>query len=222
MEKKEHWGQLVNRIIVLTLVVLMSSCSGRKTLIKNNDFNLLDVYLYDEGFTSEVDSIFLGSNNSNNYIIEIQKKYLELKKDSFIKMPKKISKKVNGKIEFVNVVKGDSIYNNLLNKPWVTIKIDSLVHNVFSSNEFSNYEKQLVNSNWDESIYKKIEKIYSPSSIGFQKEVIYISKPMFTLDKKYALIYSYKKNINVYPSIKVYEFKNKKWRRVYVIEPREF
>lgn len=219
LETNRQMEQIANKFILI-LSLLVINCAQKETLLIDDDYKLVKLHLKDEIINFKTDSIFLELDNSNDYILKIHKEYLELKKDSFIKMPKKVSKEINGELKFINIIKGDSIYNNLLNKPWINIKMDSIIHNVYSKNEYTNYEKQLSNKSWDINIFDEIKNIYPSSSK--KNSTLHISKPMYTLDKKYALIYNYKIKAGVYPSIKVYENKNNKWHKIYTIQPNSF
>lgn len=179
------------------------------------DDNLLKTFLKDIQIETKRDSIFIGSNNSNAYIIQNFDEYLKLKRDSFIKMPNQISQKVDNEYKFVTIKKGDSNYNQLLNKPWVSIKPDSLVHRVYKENEYEHFKTQLVSGEWQID-FNKFDGIYESKAGQSNKAVFYISKPIYTIDGNFALMHIYSKEFRVY----IYLYRKDKmnlWNRVYTI-----
>ncbi|RKE98560.1 hypothetical protein BXY80_0650 [Ichthyenterobacterium magnum] len=233
MEQNKQRAQPVNRVIFILLSVLMINCNQKVLQPTNDDHKLLNLYLLErmvnlKAIDQKRDSIILGLSNANSVIFSNYKDYLELKKDSFIKMPKSVSKTINGKLEFIPLVKGDSTYNSLLSKPWVNIKVDSIVRVVYSDNEYSNYEKQVSNGKWDSIVFDKFKYI-RPSSLNSSSGldlnskkkrnwILYVSKPMYTSNKKYALIYGQYVGSAIYPEIGVYENRNNKWHKVSTIK----
>ena len=214
----------MTRITFVLLSLLIINCTQKERQLENNDHKLLNLYVLEriveqKANDPKMDSIVLGLSNSNSLIFSNYKEYLELKKDSFIKMPKSVSKVVNGKTIFVDVVKGDSTYNSLLKKPFVTIEVDSIVREFYSENEYSNYEKQVSNGKWDSIIFDKFKYIH-PSNANANanaNRILYVSKPMYTLNKRYALIYGVYKKSGMYPSIEIYENINDKWSKIHTI-----
>jgi hypothetical protein len=184
------------------------------------DNNLLKTFLKDLQQESKQDSIFIDSRNSNAYIIQNFEYYLALKRDSFIKMPYEISQKINDEIKFVAIKKGDSNYQRLLTKPWVSIKPDSLVHRVYSDKEYEHFKKQVVDGEWQLD-FSDFDGMFNSKDSQSQKMVFYMSKPIYTIDDNFALIYmKSKKNARVF----IYIYKKDKmnsWNRVYVI-PHNF
>lgn len=183
------------------------------------DNNLLKIFLKDIKKESKRDSIFIGSNNNNAYIIQNFDEYLELKRDSFIKMPNQISQKVNGEYKFVNIKKGDSNYKQLLKKPWVSIKPDGLLHRVYRENEYEHFKTQLVDGEWQID-FNKFDGIYQSKKTQPENMVFYISKPIYTIDGNFALMHIYSKNVRIC----IYIYRKEKinsWNRVYTI-PHHF
>jgi len=210
MEQKMQRAAIVSKFLVLFL--LMIGCVSKKELIQTNDDAILNLYLKDIVATKKKDSIFIAPKNSNSLILNIQKDYLELKKDSFIKTPNKVLLNTEDGYKAISINKRDSIYNNIIDKPWVSIQIDSILHKVFSETESLNYNAQLSTGNWKPEVFSNFKNVYITNSKRINKS--YISKPMYTLNKKYALIYHSSTNIYWY-SLTIYENKNNQWKKVY-------
>jgi hypothetical protein len=222
MEQHQQRAQNVTKFIFILLSLLMINCTQKESQLENDDHKLLNLYVLErivdlKAIDPKKDSIVLGLSNSNSLIFSNYKEYLELKKDSFIKMPKSVSKMAGDKITFIDVIKGYSTYNSLLKKPFVSIKVDSIVHTIYSENEFLNYEKQVSNGKWDSIIFDKFKYIHPSNSKTKTNRIMYVSKPMYTLNKKYALIYGNYIPSGIYPYIEIYENINNKWSKIHTI-----
>lgn len=104
------------------------------------------------------------------------------------------------------------------------LKDGLITKTIFSLDEYENYKSQIKkNSSW--SIKPdKIETLIFSDSIN--ANTIFISKPVYTENGKYSLIYSLLKgNDKIYfmPSISVYTINaENKWLKVRNIKPRKF
>ncbi len=225
MEQNKLKAQSVNKLKIALVLALMLNCAPKESQPDNDDYKLLSLYVSEQIASQKAnnpknDSLVFGLSNTNSFILNKCKEYLELKQDSFLKMPKSTSKIVNGKMIFVDIVKGDSIYKSELNKPWINIKLDSIVHKVYADAEYANYKKQLSNGQWDSIVYKKFKTIHPPNSET--KRAWYMSKPMYTINKKYALLYGFVKPNGIYPYIIIYEKRANKWYEIHQIKPGDF
>lgn len=93
-------------------------------------------------------------------------------------------------------------------------KNDSVLSKIFIKTELENYENQLSSGKWN-NIFNGTERA---SLTQNEKESnLYITKPIFTTNKKYALIYSYKKGKNgIYltPRIEIYRNESDEWNKI--------
>lgn len=101
-----------------------------------------------------------------------------------------------------------------------SVKKDSLISKILSVEEFENFEKQTLEGTWDIDLSKFDKVVYQTDYMKGNK-ILYVTKPIFSIDKKRALIYSFNKESNkVYfiPSIEVYNKINNKWKKTSIIK----
>ncbi|WP_296316381.1 hypothetical protein [Winogradskyella sp. UBA3174] len=105
------------------------------------------------------------------------------------------------------------------------IQSDSIVNIVFSKNEYENYKKQTSTySNWNTEI-----EYINDNSIEWRNDTInkfiHISKPIYSINKKYALVYFLyegEKEIYFMPKINVYYKRKYSWEKVFILPSRQF
>ncbi|MCB0747378.1 MAG: hypothetical protein KDC90_07930 [Ignavibacteriae bacterium] len=162
----------MNKIIFKILIVCMIinfSCSENK----NSEEELLRIYFDDQLKESELDSIFLSLDNTNEEIY--------------------------------------NRYSRLLRK---NIDLDPNLEGIFSKEQDKNYKSQVIKDNkWDLDL-STFKNVFSSELTNKIENVLYVAKPIYTIDRKYALLYSFKKGAKgVYflPPIEVYNFNGKVW-----------
>ena len=98
------------------------------------------------------------------------------------------------------------------------------LNKIFLKKEYDNFYKQIVDSisSWNIDLihFKDVylqKKYLERENLMF----LYVSKPVYTIDEKYALIYYRNEVEGVYfiSSIEVYENKNNSWEKVSKISP---
>lgn len=101
-------------------------------------------------------------------------------------------------------------------------KMDDSIFNLLTSEkEISNFRKQINTANWSGNLELPKNVLFDSVYIGR----LHVSKPVYTIDKKFALIYSYKirkRNVVFYLPIDVYFFKNDSWEKIYTIKDNGF
>ena len=84
---------------------------------------------------------------------------------------------------------------------------NALVKKIFNKNEYENFLGQTIDSSSWQVDLRNFNNVYSYKLVKDKERILYVTRPMFTLDKKYALIYSYKKSKNdIYfiPAIEIF------------------
>lgn len=211
----------VIKVFLIISVLITNLACEKKTDDNTRDIKLLNAIL-DNSKTANIDSLFLSPDNSNNHIFNYYNDFLELKNDSFINMPNSfaIEDEITKEIRFVDIKKGDSLFNKL--KDRFTLKIDSLVLDVFSEKEFTNYQNQIVeNARWS---YKDVsaQGVFEPNNLTNKRDVIHVSKPLYTKDREYALTQSFKNEIHGASFIEIYKRDGENWNRVKSIRTSDF
>ncbi len=218
MKLKEH---LVIKAFLIILVLIICSACHKKTDDSSQDIALLNTIL-DNSKGTNTDSLYFSSDNSNSYILNIYKDFLELKNDSFINVPSSVmlQDEKTKEMSLVGIKKGDSLYNEL--KERFTLKIDPLLLSIFSEKELNNFQSQIVeNDAWNfEDV--SVQGIFEPNSLTKKRKIIHVSKPIYTSDKNYAITYSFKKSIHGVAFIEIYKGSGKNWSRVKTIRTTDF
>jgi hypothetical protein len=105
------------------------------------------------------------------------------------------------------------------------VEADSIIQIIFSEDEYDNYKNQTIKKGeWDID-FNKFEGVIVDSGEMKNRNHRCVSKPIYTKDKKYALIYSLLKGRNdVYfmPSIEVFFKEKDDWRKIYTVPTRNF
>ncbi|TYB78798.1 hypothetical protein [Bizionia myxarmorum] len=98
---------------------------------------------------------------------------------------------------------------------------DSILKLLTSQKEISNFRSQISIGDWSHNL--KLPKVVLCDSVYIDR--LHVSKPIYTINKKYALIYNYKinkSNVVFYLPIDVYSFKNDNWEKVFTIKDNGF
>lgn len=201
-------------MIKLLPIIVLTLFSIYNTQCQNKDIEVLKAYLNDYKIESGIDTIYLGKKNPNKHILSRIEDYLKFKKDSFVSKRKMISLIHKNKKEFINVEKGDSIYNAFLSRSKVAP--NPIEYKMFSEEEYKNYEQQAVNSNsvW-EFDSRQLKDIFLSDSLTDKSKTVYVSKPLFTKDGKYAII-SHRHYIYFYLK------EEDNWKRIHTVSPSDF
>jgi hypothetical protein len=105
-------------------------------------------------------------------------------------------------------------------------KPDSITDIILSNKEYENYKNQTsTKGNW-QTEFKNIENIVLISNETTNNlKFLQVSKPIYTKDKKYALIYKLnigQKGIYFMPKIFIYYKEKDSWEKVLVLPMRQF
>ncbi len=97
-------------------------------------------------------------------------------------------------------------------------EFDFPINEIFLKSEYDNFKNQVVDSSSTWNIDLNVfENVYPKTTYPHKNNFTYVSKPIYTIDEKYALIYGYiKGNEDVYfiNSIYVYTKNDKSWIRI--------
>lgn len=92
--------------------------------------------------------------------------------------------------------------------------LDSSLRNIISIDQNDNFKNQVIEgSKWELNL-DNFDHVFCPDLTDDKKEILFLTKPIYTTDGKYALMYSYKKGMNgayFLPPIEVYKFDEGKW-----------
>lgn len=210
METNKPKVQLVIKLLPIIVLTLFSIYN---TQCQNQDTEVLIAYLNDYKIESGKDTIYLGEKNPNKHILSRIEDYLKFKKDSFVSKRKMISLIHKDKKEFINVQKGDSIYNVFSTRSKVAL--DPIVHRMFSEDEYENYQKQMVDGSVWEFDSKQLKDVFLSDSLTDKNKTMYVSKPLFTKDGKYAII-SHRYYIYFYLK------EEDNWKRIHTVSPSDY
>jgi hypothetical protein len=111
-------------------------------------------------------------------------------------------------------------YERYLNSKKEIQEFDFPINEIFLESERDNYRNQTIDKNiWDID-FKFFGNIYLKTDYLNKDEFLYLAKPIYTSNGKYALIYNRNgiKGTYFISSIEVYAKKKKSWRRIYKIK----
>jgi len=95
---------------------------------------------------------------------------------------------------------------------------DSLKKTIFQKTEYENYKKQTEKDGTCNIDLNEFEDVFTEGKADENMNILHVTKPVYTRNKKYALIYSYRKKVkeNLYfiPKIEVYMKQNNTWSKV--------
>ncbi len=177
----------LTQLKVLLVISIVLLFSSCK-LEKNDDFLIVENIIKKYKKKSSYNEVILDSTNNNSTVINFITKYKQL----FIENKK-------------DLINGFKIENDLVN----ISKIDF----IFNNSQFEEYLRQDtgVVSIWNKEILNTFSnKDYS------RKNVIKISKPIYSLDKKYSLIYVNKVTKSY---ILIYQKNNEEWLEYKLVSP---
>lgn len=198
--------------IMCLLFVILPSCSNaqEEDICKNDDRAILKV-LYNNEIKEK--DIRISLNNDNTYVINIIQKLKEIERTQ-------IKSKIDSLKISLNILE-----NNFLEyhkkKGGITVKSDnSEFESIFSINEYDFLLSQEHTGFWDQEIIFNLEpkEVRQDSSLN----KIFYSKPIYTKNMKWALVFRYKATSSY---IIVLKKKNKIWREYktidnYLISPK--
>lgn len=148
-------------IKVLFILILLTSCRVQKKIV-NDDYLILNKVIN----TSTNNDFKIKLSNNNSYIISIVKIFKELQN-----------------------------LKNRLNKEKLSLGIESNKANeyIFNKSQYDYYLSQEKNNKWNFNMTtivnkENILKEGNLKKLNLRKNEIFISKPIYTLNKKYALV----------------------------------
>ncbi|WP_445455757.1 hypothetical protein [Flavobacterium sp. HNIBRBA15423] len=156
---------------------------------KNNDYEILN-YIVNKNAS---ESICLEENRNNNQIISIVKELQEIDdKGDLLEM--------------------DSIKNNY------GIQKNEIFENIFNPVSYEHLLKQKDNSNWNFNNIKN-PKIKKCKENNNNKTVLYVSKPIYTNENKFALVHITKRTTSY---ILILQKSKNEWKEYKIIAPMFF
>ncbi|WP_299890281.1 hypothetical protein [uncultured Lacinutrix sp.] len=96
--------------------------------------------------------------------------------------------------------------------------INETIIRVFNKRELDNFKTQSVDSSfWDIDI-SEFDNVFQENEASSMEDLLFVTKPIYTIDNAYALLYSYKKigkkEMFFIPRIEVYQNKEKGWVKI--------
>lgn len=181
---------LVNRYIYLIILFfILISCTNSTSNKINDDYLIINKAIESSNLITSNKTLELNSNNE--YVILILNKLYKNKKDNHIKILDSIK-------QDIGITKGDPILDSIFN--------------------LKQYEYLISQKNdkyqWNLDLINKLPKIGSVDRNNL--ETISISKPIYTLDKKLALVGIMRKTSM---GISVYKKTNQEWTEHKMIAP---
>lgn len=96
---------------------------------------------------------------------------------------------------------------------------DSLKNIIFKKEEYTNFNSQAteLGTIW-EIEFSKFKNVFSEKKANKETPILYVTKPIFTKDKLYALLYSYNmlKSDSIFfvPRMEVYKREKNTWKKI--------
>ena len=174
------------KVVLVTNLFILLSCNKEK----KDDLIIIDVIINQTSIEKE--QVIINQSRNNDYLISVIKK---IKKYDLEK------------------IKLDSL------KQVLGIKNNEVSNEIFNENQY-NYllsQKSNLDSKWNfNSLSDLNKKKIEESKVNKLINNITISKPIYTKNKKYALVYICKKS---WCGIQIFHFLNNKWVEIELISP---
>lgn len=195
MNKMVHLKQkalLVISLITLSSLSILCSCSTTNVVTNKDkyDYDILNSILETSKNIEPAKKVYLLKSYPNDYVLEIIKSQKNKKTSS-----------------------NDSIFSGY---GFIDIEIDETLQKIFNEKEYDFLLSQNATSNWDNNKISKETIVYEKNETG-QNSIMYkISKPIYTIDNKFALIGINKQS---WEGIIVMQKKEEKWIEYKLIAP---
>ncbi|WP_299891368.1 hypothetical protein [uncultured Lacinutrix sp.] len=187
-------GVLANKFrCTIILCILFFSCINKEQNQVNDDYLILNKIIKTTNTQVSNRITDLKLNNNNEYVVSIVNKlYKDEKKNNL--------KGLDSLKQDIGIIKGDSI-------------LDS----IFNLKQYEHLISQKHNTKWDLKLVNELfkEKVDNEND----SKMIYISKPIYSLDKKIALV-GIKRKTSM--SISIYKKTNGEWIEHRLIAPLIF
>ena len=190
---------LVNKLSLIMITgILFASCKANFS--KNNHDYLLVNTIIKSSKEQDLDKTLVFELDRNNQsVISILNELYRYEKDNDIY-------KLDSLKHDLGIIRGGKNNNDR----------DENLDEIFNKKEYEHLLSQEDNSEWDMNL---IDISYLEKTNSNHKKTLKISKPIYTLDKKNALVYFYGNTIS---GILVYKMENGKWKEYKLIAPSSF
>lgn len=190
---------LVSRLsLVMIIGILCVSCKA--TFSQNNDDYLLVNTIIKNNKEQYLDKTLVFELDRNNQsVISILNELYRYEKDNDIY-------KLDSLKHHLGIIRGGKNNDDR----------DENLDEIFNKKEYEHLLSQENNSEWDMNL---IDSRYLEKTNSSYERTLKVSKPIYTSDRKNALIYFYKNNSS---GILVYKMENGKWKEYKLIAPSMF
>ncbi len=102
---------------------------------------------------------------------------------------------------------------------------DSLKNIIFTKEESENFNSQLIKDGTWNIDFSQFKNVYPETKIQNKDNILYVTKPIYTKNRRYALIYGYNKlrkdQLFFVPLMEVYKQQNNIWKKISTMRHHE-